>query len=764
MIRCAFEVSCKKFQILAGVLPVAALLFLFVPASYAQVISVNPTSLAFGNQQAGVPSHQMTFQVTNISASATTVTVTSLASEFSVAPGKYQNLQPGATATFGVRFTPDLFEAFNSSLMVAATGQNNPVTVSVSGTGTNPLQIVPASVNFGDVYVGTSSQTTQARLTNVGTNTLVITDAYAAPPFVVPALTLTSVKPGHTVNGQLDFMPTQPGAANATLDVYLSGVVSPATIPMSGVGITTGAVTSISPSMLSFSDVPVGSTSAPQEITITNSGTQTITLTSTYITPPWRLSGITEMTTIPPGGTLSGTVDFFGNLSGSFTGTLNIQYDSLPAQAVSLTASTVPASHLGVTTFGLPLLTRNQPYEAFLTAAGGTGTITWALDSGSMLPPGLTLTADGEISGKVPTSVALGDYSFSVQAMDQSAPPQVSVRQLVISVERQTNSNCNHLSYDVYQTTNPLVPITDLGTGTYLGQEGGLYPDGSNTDPPDHDTAGVTLAQGIGPLDGNGNPDPNGVYVLMALGISSTQQEFTQLQLFANAEPIKNSKLVLVNGGVPGVTASAWADANNLNWNFLLNTSLPEANVTANQVTVLWFEDIDSFPTGIFPSDITALQGEYESIAQNVHTYFPNCKLMYFSSPLYSGYSNGISGEDPEPHAYDSGYAMKLAIQDQIDGLPSLNYDPAKGPVLAPWMAWGAYFWANGMLPRSDMLTWDCQDLDSDGIHPSPGVGRPKVADQLLNFFKTDSTASIWFLGSNGGQRARGKPADAATK
>jgi hypothetical protein len=41
---------------------------------------------------------------------------------------------------------------------------------------------------------------------------------------------------------------------------------------------------------------------------------------------------------------------------------------------------------------------------------------------------------------------------------------------------------------------------------------------------------------------------------------------------------------------------------------------------------------------------------------------------------------------------------------------------------------------------------WTCQDLTSDGTHPSDPVGRLKVSTELMNFLKSDDTASIWFL------------------
>ena len=61
-----------------------------------------------------------------------------------------------------------------------------------------------------------------------------------------------------------------------------------------------------------------------------------------------------------------------------------------------------------------------------------------------------------------------------------------------------------------------------------------------------------------------------------------------------------------------------------------------------------------------------------------------------------------------EPYAYESAFAVRGMIQDQINGVAAMNYNPANGPVVAPWVAWGPYIWANGLLARRDGLTWPC--------------------------------------------------------
>ncbi len=142
--------------------------------------------------------------------------------------------------------------------------------------------------------------------------------------------------------------------------------------------------------------------------------------------------------------------------------------------------------------------------------------------------------------------------------------------------------------------------------------------------------------------------------------------------------------------------------------------------------------------------DARTFQGYLLTILHQAKTAFPNLRVVYLSSRIYQGYSDV---RHPEPEPYETAFAVRSIIQDQIKGKSELNYDPARGAVKTPLVLWGPYIWANGTTPRkSDGLTWERKDFqDGDGVHPTPSGGK-KVAERLLKFFKTDSLAKTWFV------------------
>lgn len=291
-----------------------------------------------------------------------------------------------------------------------------------------------------------------------------------------------------------------------------------------------------------------------------------------------------------------------------------------------------------------------------------------------------------------------------------------------------------------------LIPIDDLGTGSYKGAQGGLYPGGSNVRPRAHDAAGLSLARGVRPLDADGVSDPDGRIVLLSIGMSNTSAEFRRFKRLARSDPGRNPRLVLVDGGQPGASASCIAgdssSASRRYWGEI-DRRLRASHVSPSQVQVAWLKAADAFPAAPFPMYALELKRRLEQIVQTLADRFPYLRLAYCSSRIFGGYACHLLS--PEPFAYESGFAVKWLIEDQIKGAPDLAFDAARAVRRAPWLAWGPYLWANGLAPRSDGLTYALSDLAGDGTHPGRGACG-KVAQRLHDFLSKDSTARCWFM------------------
>jgi hypothetical protein len=607
--------------------------------------------------------------------------------------------------------------------------------------------VSPASITYPTVTVGLTAGNV-VYVTDTGSTPITVTSVSVTPfPLfymsdgVAPATAI----PGQTLNFSIRFVPTAAQSYSGQFQLFFSDG-SNVIVPLSGTGVTTTAVASLSPLSLNFGNRSLGNASGPQTVTISNTGAAPFQIEAVRTFPPFVVAGFSRAVTVQPGGSFQVKVSLFETAIGTATGTLTIYYDVLPPNGVTLSGTASTTGSLAATTFPtLPSATQSAAYSATLMAAGGVSPYSWSLAQGSNLPSGLSASTSGIISGSIASTVAVGNYSFVMQVTDSSSLPKVAHRSFTLPVAIPTGANCNDITYDDPTTLNPLIPITDLGTGTYQGVQGGLYPGGTNVRPAAQDAYGVTLANSIQPLDVNGNPDPTGKYVLLSVGQSDNEISFAQFVTNATADPSTAPNLVVVDGGQSRAAAELLQDPNNGHWTQIISSLLPAAGVSANQVVAVWLMSIDSPPSGTFSGSVAQLQAELETIAQNLHAKFPNLVLTYLSSRYYAGYSNGIRNTDPEPYSYQQGFAIKNVIQDQLNGLPSLNFNPTLGPVMSPWLSWGPYTWANGLTARSDGLVWTCQDLRDDGIHPVL-AGSEKESNLLMNFFRSDDTTVPWFL------------------
>jgi hypothetical protein len=320
-------------------------------------------------------------------------------------------------------------------------------------------------------------------------------------------------------------------------------------------------------------------------------------------------------------------------------------------------------------------------------------------------------------------------------------------------------------------------PLTDMGSRTYKGLRGGLYP-GGNTMPSDQATVGLAHARRIQPLGPDGNPSPNGKIVLLSISMSNGSAEWCGTTTCSSTAPsghsfmaqaaassaVNHRTLVIANGAHGGQVASRWVSPSSPDYDYVRDQQLAPMGVTERQVQIIWLKEADGYPTVPLAAhsgqqasnpepDAYTLETELGEILRALKVRYPNLQEVFLSSRIYGGYAHGsikdMSQLNPEPYAYESGFSVKWVIQAQIDQMRNhgVAIDARAGDLndetVAPWVAWGPYLWADGATPRSDTLAWLPGDF-ADGTHPSAS-GIAKVGDALMRFFLGSPYTRSWF-------------------
>jgi hypothetical protein len=172
---------------------------------------------------------------------------------------------------------------------------------------------------------------------------------------------------------------------------------------------------------------------------------------------------------------------------------------------------------------------------------------------------------------------------------------------------------------------------------------------------------------------------PTGKIVLLSVGMSNTTDEFCSGgsatcdsftfmgQAAANAG-VNHTTLAIANGAAGDRAASTWDAPTLPNYDRVRDQVLAPAGLSEKQVQVVWVKEADPGPTVSLPSssaDAYALETYLGDIMRALKTRYPNVHLVFLSSRIYGGYATTTL--NPEPYAYESGFAVKWLIQAQID-------------------------------------------------------------------------------------------------
>jgi hypothetical protein len=217
---------------------------------------------------------------------------------------------------------------------------------------------------------------------------------------------------------------------------------------------------------------------------------------------------------------------------------------------------------------------------------------------------------------------------------------------------------------------------------------------------------------------------------MVGIGLANAVEEFKAFGQAAAQDASVNSALTFVDG--PGGWDAVRISKRGARYWNMLDARLRNAGLARNQVQVIWLKQAIAGEDRPFPQNARALQNHLRAIVRLATARFPNLHVVYVSSRTYGGYA--ITHLNPEPFAYQSGFAAKWLVQDGIEGRLGKRV----------WVGWGPYLWTDGLAGRRDGLIWACEDVQRDGTHPSPS-GVRKVSRLLMEFFTADPTTKPWF-------------------
>jgi Abnormal spindle-like microcephaly-assoc'd, ASPM-SPD-2-Hydin len=269
-----------------------------------------------------------------------------------------QNLQLATSAgnTATISGTPDAAApALTFSIEVTDSANQSAIqsyTVSILAEP-NTLSFTPAAgLSFGRQLVGTASTTQAATLTNSGTSPIVVNNIATGGDFSQSNTCGSSVAAGAKCFITVIFTPSQMGPRSASITVADDTAGNPHLLALSGIGLTSGANATLSPTSLNFSSQSVGISSSPLSVTLSNYGTATLNIESIAATADFGETNSCGAS-LASGGSCPINVTFTPNATGSVTGTLSVT-DNAPVspQTVSLSGTCLGCIPQGGACFG----------------------------------------------------------------------------------------------------------------------------------------------------------------------------------------------------------------------------------------------------------------------------------------------------------------------------------------------------------------------------------------------------------------------------
>lgn len=304
-------------------------------------------TLDFGNVVVDATSGNLTVSVSNVGTSALNVSGVALsganAGDFTVSPTSF-SVANGGSQDLTVSFTPSATGSRTASIDITHDAPGSPNSVAISGSGVQPAISLGGSLDFGDIVVDATSGNLTISVSNTGTSALNVTNvslsgSHAADYSVSP--TTFNVGTGSSQDLTVTFTPSTTGTRTASVDITHDAPGGPSSVSLTGNGIQPAITLG---GGVNFGNAVVGVTSSGMTVSISNTGTATLNVSSVSISG----TNASDFTVTPSsfsvgsGGSQDLTVTFTPSATGSRAASIDLIHDApVSPSSISLTGTGV---------------------------------------------------------------------------------------------------------------------------------------------------------------------------------------------------------------------------------------------------------------------------------------------------------------------------------------------------------------------------------------------------------------------------------------
>lgn len=292
-----------------------------------------PTKLSFSDQGIGTTSPPQGIRIRNMGSAALStgsITTTGDFAETDTCGVVASASQCGVSVTFA----PAARGARTGTLSFSDNAPGSPHTINLTGNGVSPvIALSPSSLTFPSEPLNTTAPTQAVTMSNSGADPSTITAIAASGDFTQTNTCGAGLAAGADCAITVAFKPTLNGTRTGTLYVVDNSPGSPHTVSLTGTGV--GPDAKLSAGALDFGEQPVGTTSGPQVVTLTNDGSADMTIAGIQTIGVFAQTGNCGAT-LSAGKSCNISVTFLPTASGLDSGALTIA-DNAPGSPHTVT-------------------------------------------------------------------------------------------------------------------------------------------------------------------------------------------------------------------------------------------------------------------------------------------------------------------------------------------------------------------------------------------------------------------------------------------